>query len=354
MTLGTVLLRFERRAAVYGLITLGDVLTSSLLSILAVYVLHSGISGMLWALALSKIFWSGVCYLPLRGSLRFTLRRAEAKEILAYGLPLVPAVLVGWAQTYANRFVMVSSLSFAEIGIYSLAVKVASGITIVDTAFRLAWDPYAVSIMGDPDARDKYARMLDIYVVVMVGICAVVGALGPVLVKLLSTPAYFMAGRLVGFIAMALLWTGILQILLLGIGVVRKTYLGAFGFSIGVCVNITLLMSTLKANGIIAVCYSYLAGSIVTALIILYIGQRNYYIPYRYSTIFLTILGAIFIAGYNYLFGDIMPGDMTGLLSKSLFNLTVALLLASVMFCLVITKQDKRNVKLYLFSMLNK
>ena len=56
-----------------------------------------------------------------------------------------------------------SSASFkgqAEVGIYSLAVRVASVIVFLMTAFQLAWPAFAYSIRDDGEAKRTYAFVL--------------------------------------------------------------------------------------------------------------------------------------------------------------------------------------------------
>jgi len=296
-----LLMRFQRRPRFFAYLSAGDILTSGLLGVISVVGFGWGIPGVLWGIFASKLVWATMGMKMLPGSFRLVWKSSYAREILTYGVPIVPSVVTKWAQNYASRFVLVVTLTLADVGIFSLAVKIASLVGLVDTAFRLAWDPYAVELMGKPGSEKTYARMLDFYLVAMFGLCATAGALGWLAVRIVAPDAYISAGRFVGFIAMGLLWNGSLQILALGISIQRKTYWGILGFVTGAIVNVVVLYATARQWGLVTAGVAYLLGTITTAMVILYISQHHYHIPYRYSVMLLVLTSSLFLPSFFYL-----------------------------------------------------
>ena len=61
---------------------------------------------------------------------------------LNYSVPLLPAVASGWINSYGSRFIMISFLSFREIGIYAAAIKIASVFQLIGSAFRMTWPQF--------------------------------------------------------------------------------------------------------------------------------------------------------------------------------------------------------------------
>ena len=66
-----------------------------------------------------------------------------------FGLPLVPAALALWVINLIDRLFINGFKGQAEVGIYSLAVRIASVIVFLMTAFQLAWPAFAYSIRDD-------------------------------------------------------------------------------------------------------------------------------------------------------------------------------------------------------------
>lgn len=293
LALWLVILRLEQAKLLFGLLSVGDILLSAVFSILAVVTFELGIPGIFWGILISKLIWAVLGYIFMPFPIHPQWSPAYNKEILVYSIPLVPAVLTKWLQNYANRFLLVSLVSLSLVGVFSLGVKVAAIIALIDTAFRQAWSPYALQIMEEPGSQQKYARMLDVYLVGMFFCSATLGALGPFVVQIVATSEYSAAGDLIGFLTMGLMWSGALQILLLGINVVRKTYWGLVGFATGTVINLIALWLTVPWFGIVAAAVTYLFGTAITALIILFTSQAHYHIPYRYN-----VLGAVLLCSF--------------------------------------------------------
>ena len=64
----------------------------------------------------------------------------------------------------------------AEVGVYSVAVRIASAIVFLMIAFRLAWPAFAYSITDDRDAKRTYAFVLTYVLLVTCWISLALGA----------------------------------------------------------------------------------------------------------------------------------------------------------------------------------
>jgi O-antigen/teichoic acid export membrane protein len=348
-----LLLRLQLRPRTFVLLSTGDIITSAVFNILAVVVLGWGIPGVLWGLFLSKLLWGVVGAFFLKGCYLLVWNSGFAKDILIYSLPLVPAILTKWTQNYANRFILVALLSLAQVGLYSLAVKLASVLALVDTAFRMAWDPYALQIMGQPDSEKKYARMLNYYLVAMFGLCALVSAVGGLVVYIFTTEGYYQASSFIGFISMGLLWNGSLQILALGTIIKRQTYWNVLGFGFGGGLNLILLWFTVENWGILAAGISYLLGSVVMAIFILLVAQYLHPIPYRYKSLIVTLIVSIILPFLYYSMPDGFESLSTiGLVT--LIKLGIALFVWIIYVIIVLPhneiKQQLYKVKVLVFK----
>jgi len=69
--------------------------------------------------------------------------RAELREVLRFGLPLVPASLMFWLFTSMDRIILRQYSTFEQIGLYAAAFKVVSVINLIQTGFTTFWTPTA-------------------------------------------------------------------------------------------------------------------------------------------------------------------------------------------------------------------
>ena len=73
-------------------------------------------------------------------------------------MPLVPSALALWAINFIDRFFVAVFKGQGEVGVYSLAVRIASVIVFLMVAFQLAWPAFAYSI-EDEASREANVRV---------------------------------------------------------------------------------------------------------------------------------------------------------------------------------------------------
>ena len=103
-----------------------------------------------------------------------------------FGLPLVPAALMLWAINFIDRLFIAHFNGQAEVGIYSLAVRISSVIVFLMAAFQLAWPAFAYSIRDDREAKRTYSYVLTYLLLLMCWVALALGVLAPWLVDLLA------------------------------------------------------------------------------------------------------------------------------------------------------------------------
>ena len=121
-----------------------------------------------------------------------------------FGLPLVPTALFLWTTNFSDRFFLVKLADTAEVGLYSVGVRIASAMVLLLTAFRLAWPAFAYSIEGDDEAKRTYAFVLTyLTVLTSLGRARRSRALAVARRRCSPTPAFAGASRVVGPLAFA-------------------------------------------------------------------------------------------------------------------------------------------------------
>ena len=140
-----------------------------------------------------------------------------------FGLPLVPTALFLWVTNFSDRFFLVKLTDTAEVGLYSVGVRVASAMVLLLTAFRTAWPAFAYSIESDEEAKQHLRlrahlprRHLDL------GRDRADAALA-VDRRLAHGPQFSSASRVVGPLAFAAVAFGGYIVVAIGVGRARRT-----------------------------------------------------------------------------------------------------------------------------------
>ena len=156
-----------------------------------------------------------------------------------FGLPLVPAALALWVINLIDRLFINGYKGQAEVGIYSLAVRIASVIVFLMTAFQLAWPAFAYSIRDDTAAKRTYAYVLTYLLFITCWMSLALGSLAPWLVDLLAPKGNFdRSAEAVPLLCFAIAAYSGYSVLAIGIGRMRQTQLNWVVSGVAALVNI--------------------------------------------------------------------------------------------------------------------
>src|SRR6188472_175034 len=200
----TSLFRVEERSTQFVLASVANVLITVGMTVLLVVGLHKGPTG-----AVVGNFIGTLCvYVALLAYRRYQLGLQFSRELLRemnrFGMPLVPSALALWAINFIDRIFIAHYKGQAEVGVYSVAVRISSAVVFLMIAFRLAWPAFAYSIEDDCEAKRTYPFVLTYLLFLCSWISLALGVLAPWLVHLLARGSGFArAADAVGMLAFA-------------------------------------------------------------------------------------------------------------------------------------------------------
>ncbi len=134
-------LRVTERAVAYGMLSLLQVALFLGFTLLLVLVLGWGVSGILYSQLLATAIWAVGAVLAIARDLSLRPRISIAKDLLKFGLPLLPAGPLMWIVDLSDRYLVEHYVSTQEVGLYSLGYRFGQIMTILVTAMTLAWPP---------------------------------------------------------------------------------------------------------------------------------------------------------------------------------------------------------------------
>ena len=276
----TVLMRYINKPVVYTIFVTIQLLSTVGISVWLVVFKRIGIIGVFYGQLFGFILAAGAMLFYLRFLLRFAWKWNVLKRFFRYSLPMVPGVCGGWLNSYAGRFVMLGYLTLADIGLYTVALKIASIFGLVDSAFRMAWGPFMWENFERPDHRDIYKRVMKIVSIGVFSLVSMVALFGREIVSFLTTQAYANAAPLIGILGFSLGLRIVGQTVMLGSGICKRTEYNTLTMYISVGVNIALLFILVPAIGLIGAPLCMLISSTVLIVLGWYISERLYYIGF--------------------------------------------------------------------------
>jgi O-antigen/teichoic acid export membrane protein len=288
-------LRLNHRSKRYLVTTIGSTITSVVLSILFVVVLKWGVMGAMWGQVLGIFVGAAIAFTGIRSLVRLGLDKTMLRQMLSYGLPQIPANVGDWLQSAFGQVILLRLVSLSELGIYSLALKVASVASLFQLAFTLAWHPYAMGVMQREDSKQRYADGLRLYLGGGFLFTLPLVVFAREIVGVFAGPEFWRAYESVGLLSLAFLVEGVVVTSSMGIAVTKKTYYYSLAYVVSLAVNAAVTIFALKAWGVIGIPAGLLAGRLSHALVVYSVSQRLF--PVRHNHGALSAMSLAFALG---------------------------------------------------------
>ena len=289
----TSLFRVEERSVSYVAATLANVIITVAATILLVAVWHKGAIGVI----VGNFTGTLVVYFVLLAYRRFQLGlefdRELFRQMQRFGLPLVPSGLALWVVDLADRFLLLKLKNAAEVGLYSVGVRVTTAILLLLLALRTAWPAFAYSIKDDGEAKRTYSFVLTYVLFVSCWMALALSLLAPWIVRVLTRPIFYPGSRVVPILAFgATAFIGF-NVMSIGIGRAKRTQFNWVVTGIAAAVNIGLNFALIPPYGMIGAAVATLVAYVVMFLGMTIRAQQVFPVPYQWRRIALVVAAAV-------------------------------------------------------------
>lgn len=246
------------------------------------------------------------------------------KKMLVYGAPILIAGLAFAINETFDKILLQwlspQDIAKEQVGIYSACYRLAIGMTLYATAFKLGVEPFFFSESRNENAKSMYAQITKIFVllgsVALFVYIVLIDVIKPILVP---EPKYWEAMNVVPPVLIAFLFFGIYQSLSVWYKVTDKTRYGAIISVIGAALTIGLNVIFIPVIGFMASAITTCVAYGTMMLLSYFIGRRHYKIPYDMKSITTSLGTAIlFTLVYFYYFRELL-----GVNSLALYGLGI-------------------------------
>ncbi len=289
-------LRLQRRAKFFAATKVINIVLTVVLNIITVYYLRWGIEGIF----LSNLTASVLSFFMLLPTsfkkIDFSFHNILFKELLKFGLPIVPVGLSGILLQLADRPILKYLMDDASVGIYQANFRLGIFMALITGMFEYAWRPFFLSHAKDPNAKVLFSRVMTYYL----AICSVVFLVLSLFIENIIQykffgrnilPSQYWVGLdIVPLVLLSYILSGIGTNLNVGIQIEKKTtYLFPTSLS-GSLTKIVLTFLLVPKFGIMGAAYATILGYFMVELTLYAVAQKFYYIQYEFARIGKLIL----------------------------------------------------------------
>src|SRR5438046_4790875 len=282
--------RVEERSVSYVAATLANVLITVAATILLVVVWHQGALGVL----VGNFTGTLAVFVVLLGYRRYQLGlefdRPLFRQMQRFGMPFVPSGLALWAIDFLDRIFLLKFKGAAEVGLYSVGVRVSTAILLLLVAIRTAWPAFAYSIKDDSEAKQTYGFVLTYVLYVTCWVSLALSLLAPWIVRVLTAPAYYAGARVVPLLVFGGSAFIAFNVMSIGIGRAKATQFNWVVTGGAAAVNIGLNFLLIPPYGMMGAASATLVAYVVMFLGMTVRAQQVFPVPYQWRRIALAVV----------------------------------------------------------------
>lgn len=291
-------LRANKKSLTFIIVSAVSLLSHILLNVYFIVFLKKGVLGIFISTLISSILMFGYLTLPIivKSRLRFSLSRL--KEMLRFGLPMIPSSLGAFIVHSSDRFFIKAFCSIADAGLYSLGYRfgILPG-TFVSQPFNQVWMPRRLEVYKEPNAEQVFGKIFTYFLFLIVFAGMGISVLTQEVLKIISAPAFWGAYRIVPIIVLANIVFTMHYHFNMGIVISKKTrYFALINFSNGILV-LGLNTVLIKYYGIYGAAYATLIAFIYKVALTYYFSNRLYKIHFETMRIAKIGVAAVILFG---------------------------------------------------------
>ncbi len=316
-------IRVKEKSTFFTIISILELLLGVSLNIYFVVLLKIGIVGILYSKVVVHTI-SAVILIPLTlKGIKIKFEIKKLKEMLAYSMPLIPANFAMYILHFIDRFFLKRFSTLHIVGLYALGYKFGMVVSVlILEPFLLIWSAAIFDISKRKNAKQIYAKILTYFAFVMIFLGLSISVLIKDVLKIITTPEFFEAYKIVPLIIFSYIFLGLNYCLDTGIRLEKKTKWLPIISWITAGANLLLSWLLIPRYAMMGAGYVKIASFSLMTFITLFISNRLYYIPYEFSRILKMFLvgGGIYLLSFLvYSHSLLISISLKGLLLLSFF-----------------------------------
>ena len=239
-------------------------------------VLKYGVAGYMFSNVISLLLQ--IIYQLITGKIykdiHFKKYNNISKPMIRYSSPLIANSISWWVNNASDRYILTAVRGIAESGIYTVAYKIPTILTLFQNIVYNAWSISAIAEFDENDTDGFIGRNYELYSCISILICSILLVMNIPLARFLYKGDFFNAWKCVPFLLLGTVFSGISQFEGSLYAAVKETRLVAKTTVVGAITNTILNIVLICIFGAIGAAISTCVGYCITWLLRTMFMQR--------------------------------------------------------------------------------
>ena len=149
----------EKNPKAYSIYQITQTILYTCTILILVVGFHYKWEASLLAMVISTIFFSFISLYLLykRQYLTLEYNKRDIKDLLSFGIPMIPHQLAGWIESYSDKLLLLMLAGASATGLFTVGMQIGMIMSVIVTAFNRAWSPYFYEkLSSNPTEQEKY------------------------------------------------------------------------------------------------------------------------------------------------------------------------------------------------------
>ena len=295
-------LRLERRAKIFSLYRIINILVNILLNVYLIIILKWGIE----AIVISNLIASAVSLLLVLPTIfknfRFRFHSVLFKRMLKFGLPFLPAGFAVMLVQVIDVPILEKLTDLQTVGIYKANYKLGIFMMLYVNMFQFAWQPFFLQNAKEPNAKEMFSKVLTYFTLVgsfmLVVLSLFINDIAQIRIAGFSLigSEYWSGLHIIPIVLLAYLINGMYTVFSAGIYIEEKSIYVPFITGAGALVNVVANFLLIPVLSLTGAAIATLASYLVMALGYYFVTQKFFQVKYELKRIG-HIMFAVMITG---------------------------------------------------------
>jgi len=298
------LLRLEHRPWTFTSFTLARVIIQVPMAVVFLAVFHLGPEGYLGANLITAVILN-LAALPIYvRKLRWLWDWELMKSMLAFAIPAMFTAVSFFFLKLSDRFFLLHNQGKAEVGLYTVANSLSQPLYIVGMAFRMAWPQWHYAKLNDPELHKRMVSRSSTYFMAFNAVLLVlVGMYLPTVIHVLLDEDFWSIGPTTFVLTLSVALYNLYFIFWIGCNVAKKNRMVPVITLVASGVNVGLNFLLVPKYGMWAAAWTTVVGFGILALLIYFVSNKWYPIPYEWRRLITLSVAAGLTLGAAWAIG---------------------------------------------------